>query len=306
MQLFNSWALPSPSTRSTRLLKGYSITTTRDMRIATLANEFAIPDLDLFFYTLSLWNPELPDVYLYCDTKVSAWLAKGKRYAGKLFTKEALNLYTGLSRRQMEQMPGDTCRTLFGDFTAEKTNLLEWAFSYDGTDGVLFCDTDICFLGPLPKVPGGKTLAVSPHMIRSTDTALYGIYNAGFIWMKDVSTATRWRELCKTSRFFEQACIEDLVAETPTTYEYPIQVNYGWWRLWQADTTVIERSEEWASSKEAVTVQGLPLLSVHTHFYEKNDKATVDFNRWVFSWLKKQKKAAALVQKLTRDVGLSL
>lgn len=278
------------------------------MKIATLANEFAIPDLDLFFYTLSLWNPVLPDVYLFCDTKVSAWLAKEKRYAGKLVTKEVLNVYTGLGRREMERMPGKTCRTLFGDFTAEKTNLLEWAFS-DHDGGVLFCDTDICFLGPLPSVPEGKTLAVSPHMIRSTDTTLYGIYNAGFIWMKDVSLAIRWRELCKTSRFFEQACIEDLVAETPTTYEYPIQVNYGWWRLWQADTTVIERSEEWAASKDSITVQGLPLLSVHTHFHEKRDKATVEFNMWVFSWLKKlpkQKKATALVQKLTRDAGLSI
>lgn len=278
--------------------------------LATLANEFAIPDLDLFFYTLGLWNPEPPDVYLFCDETVSAWLAEQKRYEGRLFTQETLNVYTGLRRRDMERMPGHTCRTLFGDFTAEKTNLLEWAFSLiDEGEGVLFCDTDICFLGPLPSIPDRKTLAVSRHMIRSADTALYGIYNAGFIWMKEVGLARRWRELCQTSRFFEQACIEDLVAETPTTYEYPIQVNYGWWRLLQADTTVIERSEEWGLSRtEGVTVQGAPLLSVHTHFHEKRDTPTVEFNEWVFSWLrtvpKSHNKTAALIHKLTREAGL--
>ena len=74
--------------------------------ICTLANEFAIQDLQLFFSTIELWNTNLPDIYLFCDTKVSSWLSETKRYKGNLYTKEALNRYSGLSRKDMEQRRG--------------------------------------------------------------------------------------------------------------------------------------------------------------------------------------------------------
>ena len=34
--------------------------------IAILANTQAIPDLEVFFTSLQLWNNELPPVYMYC------------------------------------------------------------------------------------------------------------------------------------------------------------------------------------------------------------------------------------------------
>jgi hypothetical protein len=55
--------------------------------VATLANEFAIRDLELFFFTLELWNEKLPTVYLYCNSKVNEWLKKEKRYKGTLVVK---------------------------------------------------------------------------------------------------------------------------------------------------------------------------------------------------------------------------
>ena len=137
--------------------------------IATLVNEFAIDDLKVLLFTLELWNPRSPTVYIFSDSK-SAPMIRAIKYGGKLHIKEdALNAYTGLNRRAMEAKRDLTGKTTFAKFTEEKTTLMEWALSLSDT-GVLFCDADICHLGPLPEIPEGTELALSPHMIRKSDT----------------------------------------------------------------------------------------------------------------------------------------
>lgn len=272
--------------------------------IATLVNEFAIDDLKVLLFTLELWNPISPTVYIFSDSK-SAPMIRAIKYGGKLHIKEdALNAYTGLNRRAMEARRDLTGKTTFAKFTEEKTTLMEWALSLSDT-GVLFCDADICHLGPLPEIPEGTELALSPHMIRKSDTDRYGIYNAGFLWFRSPQVAVRWRELCATSRFFEQACLEDLVPEFKV-YTFPIQVNYGWWRLWQGEESPVILQEEWGvhrqgESTSGITVKKLPLLSIHTHWGEKYDRATCEFNMWVLRQLVKLssvKKTASLVRFL--------
>jgi len=270
--------------------------------IATLVNEFAIDDLKVLLFTLELWNTP-PTVYIFSDTK-SAPLIKAIKYGGSVIIKEdALNKYTGLNRRAMEARRDVRGRSLFAEFTEEKTVLMEWAIALSGT-GVLFCDADICHLGPLPEIPDGTELALSPHMIRKYDTDRYGIYNAGFLWFSETAVAVRWRELCATSRFFEQGCLEDLATEYKL-YQFPIQVNYGWWRLWQSAQPPAVLEAEWSIHRtegtSGITVQKLPLLSIHTHWFEKSDRATYEFNMWVLGQLKKLgsvKKTAALVKFL--------
>ena len=272
--------------------------------IATLVNEFAIADLKVLLFTLELWNPKPPALYIFSDTK-SAPLVRAIPYGGTIIIKEdALNAYTGLNRRAMESRQGRIYATLFADFTAEKTFLMEWALSLCEEGGVLFCDADICHMGPLPTIPDGTELALSPHMIRKSDTDRYGIYNAGYLWFKDAAIAARWRELCKTSRVFEPGCLEDLAKED-TTYEFPVEVNDGGWRLWQGSKSPVDLQGEWAifrlSDGCGLTVQKRPLQSIHTHWTEKSDKATCEFNEWILRQLVRLssvKKTAALVKFL--------
>lgn len=275
--------------------------------ICTLANEYAIQDLQVLFSTLELWNKTLPDIYLFCDRKVTSWLAEKKRYKGTLIIKEALNRYTGLSRKEMEQKPGTIFQTLFGDFTAEKPNLFKWALSHENVqNGALFCDADICFLAPLPEIPVGTELALSPHMIRKRDTDKYGIYNAGFLYIRTEHIAELWYNLCKSSRFFEQGCLEDLKGLVKQTYEFPIQVNYGWWRMFQSEEGSEVRKKEFGVHREGnlhsgITVQGKPLNSIHTHFFEEKDNVTLDFNAFMLRWflvLKTSQKNVHLLYKL--------
>jgi hypothetical protein len=272
--------------------------------IATLVNEFAIDDLKVLLFTLQLWNAKPPTVYIFSDTTSAPAIAAIK-YSGTVVVKEdALNAYTGMNRRAMESSRDIRGKSMFAEFTEEKTGLMEWALRLSDKTGVLFCDADICHLGPLPEIPDGTELALSPHMIRKSDTDRFGIYNAGFLWFREAAVAVKWRELCATSRFFEQACLEHLAIDYKL-YQFPIQVNYGWWRLWQGDQSPLTLQADWgihrSESTSGIAVNKLPLLSIHTHWSEKSDRATYEFNMWVLGQLRKLvsvKKTATLVKFL--------
>lgn len=278
--------------------------------VATLVTRPALEDFELLLFTLNLWNSTKPRLYVFTDaeSKLAVVNAVAKLYPNtQVNVKTALDAYTGLTRADMERRPGRSYATLFGDFTAEKTTLMEWALESE-PEGVLFCDADICHMAPLPVIPEGSELALSPHMIRAGDAAKYGYYNAGYLWIRNPKIVREWREACATSRFFEQACLEDLAAAyKPTLYEFPIQVNYGWWRLWQGMTSPDKLQTAWSffrpvdGGNSGLLVEGLPLQSIHTHWYEKNDAATYAFNQWVLEKLRKLsslKKTKQLTQRL--------
>lgn len=281
--------------------------------LATLANEHALKDLEFFFFSLALWNSKAPTVYLYCTKAVADYLPKFK-YPGTIYIEVALESYKGLNRQQMEcaesrrRLPN-----LFYDFTMEKCKLMEWALKslpYEEQNrGVLFCDADILWLGPLPKIPHGNRLGLSQHMIRHVDELRYGTYNAGFLWMNDLALPPLWDEMSKTSRFFEQAALEDLSEHIEPTalYQFGPEFNYGWWRMYQSDTTVQQQQNEWAFKRNpsgehsGITVNGRPLMCIHTHIQTK-DAMTHNFNQFVLSKLvilKAQTKVRALLNKLT-------
>jgi hypothetical protein len=281
--------------------------------VATLATSEATADLRTLLFSLQLFNAEAPPtVYLYCDTPLTSKVASFK-YPGKIYTLAALDLYAGMNRQQMESMPGNLYDTLWFDFMTEKINLLEWVFDSEGDvakrNGVLFCDADICFFGPLPAVPEGTTLALSPHMIRAADEALYGRFNGGFMWLSDHSHLDIWRQACYGARFFEQSALEDVaakaVAAAPTAlYEFPKQCNYGWWRMWQSEEGYVAAQNEWTMNRRklptssGILVNGEPLVCVHTHFTETTDKATASFNTWVTNWLQRLESAHTPAKRL--------
>jgi hypothetical protein len=189
----------------------------------------------------------------------------------------------------MEQSPSEIYSSLWLEFQAEKLNLLDWALS--DAKGVFYFDADICFLGPLPTIPPFAKVALSPHMIRSTDEAKFGKYNAGFLWVKDTQAVDAWRDACPTSRFFEQAALECFDGEEwkGAVHLFPVQFNYGWWRMWQGKKTPVEIIKDWSMQRDpshsGILVENAPLCSIHTHWNEKYDRATYEFNKIVLSRL---------------------
>jgi hypothetical protein len=284
--------------------------------IATLANKHAIDDLRIFFASFQLWNTELPPMYLYCCSEVLEYLDKTNPYKGPLFCKVMLDSYKGMNRQQMEHAPSQSgLSNLFHDFTQEKCDLIDWALKSLPEDvrkkGVLFCDADICWLGPLPSIPSGKVIGLSPHKIHEMDETLYGTYNAGFVWMNTLSYPSLWKQACKISRFFEQAALENLEDATKDeeVYIFNDEHNYGWWRMFQSPDGLQTQTNRWTIQPSTTNVNsGLyldknPVSSIHTHWNTK-DFITMTFNHWIHEKLKSnmtQSKVAALLT----SIGLS-
>ncbi len=264
--------------------------------IATLATAKAIKDLRIFLESLAIFNTKPPTVYIYCDSTV----AKTKfSYPGKLVFNPVLDTYTEFNRQEMERIPGKHFKSLWFDFMTEKINLIRWVFSIEPLtkeNGVLFCDADICFMRSLPIIPMNALLALSPHGIREEDTAKYGLYNGGYVWMLDSSFADKWWEACSSARFYEQSALEDVAMSVKIgeLYEFPPTENYGWWRLWQGIDTPETLKKAWSIFRSpenaGILIDGEVLGSVHTHFHEKNDSATQKFNEFVKSFLIKLEK----------------
>lgn len=260
--------------------------------IATMATKNAIKDLIILIESIQLWNTQLPTIYIYCDDITEEYIKKKITYNGTIYTTNHLEKYSQYDRARMEQLPGTTFGTLFTDFTAEKTNLIDWVFTMAPqeatTSGVYFLDADICFTAPLTsiQIPSNTRIALSPHYIRPGDEQRYGRYNAGLCWTNDPMMPTYWREKCTHSRFFEQAALEDvaLCYKQEEFYEFPIQVNYGWWRMYQSIISPQDVLRTWSynrndSTHSGITVEGKPLVCVHTHFHETRDTITIEFNR---------------------------
>lgn len=269
--------------------------------LATLATGEAEKDLRLLLFSLALWNPTPPKVYIACDTAI-AKAAASFGYPGKLVTRVCLDSYTGRNRQEMEQTPGKVFGSQWFDFMAEKISLMDTVFQKEkkaADVGVFFCDADICFLAPLPQIPDATLAAFSPHDIRPADEAKYGRYNGGYLWVSDPAVLLSWREACRTSTFYEQKALEGVAAAVRAAdadgalYEFPRTNNYGWWRMWQSTQHPMELQREWtmnrhkAAGGSGILLDGQPVVSIHTHFWERRDQATAVFNDWVVSWLRR-------------------
>ena len=272
--------------------------------LATLANKSALHDLNVLLFTLQLWNSSsLPNLYIYCDSFIESYLINSKPYKGKLLIKNALDSYTNYNRSQMEKIKGREFSTLFGDFVCEKMSLLNWVFTQEKE--VLFCDADICFLGSLPTINTDKQFILSKHEIREFDEKRFGIYNAGFLYLKDSSIPDKWKEFSKKSNFFEQLSLEDLT-EIYSFETFTIQNNYGWWRLLQGKESEEVLKKKWSikrtTNSSGIAVEGESLLSVHTH-WKTDDLATRYFNKFIKDYLQKLtsvEKTSALLNYLKK------
>jgi hypothetical protein len=161
-------------------------------------------------------------------------------------------------------------------------SLLEWA--HETCERVLFCDADICFMGPLPEIPNNFELGLSRHEIRTNDEKRFGVFNAGFVFSGNKTIPSFWRNATNSSRFFEQAALEDLEKHFKTYY-FPIQNNYGWWRLLQGKESIENLKNRWSLKDNIIYVDNKPLLSIHTHF-NTTDSSTNYFNNFVKTFIK--------------------
>ena len=285
--------------------------------IATLVTgKQAIEDFKIFLHSLQLFVSPLPTLHIATDDATLP-LLQILPYTGLQHFYTIMNRYTGMDRKEME------AKGLFKDYTSEKLRVIELAFVGAKT-GVWFFDADICFFGPLPTLPATATVGLSPHYIRKSDTDLYGVYNAGFLWLKDPSWVKVWSDAIPASRFFEQAALETVAKAASSSslsvseadrkdaatsknglYEFDVNHNYGWWRMFQSSHSPTHQKDMFGinrASGAGITVENLPLGSVHTHFTQRTG-ITDEFNLFMGRQLSKIEKAHKPAHKLLWFIG---
>jgi hypothetical protein len=249
--------------------------------------EAALKETQMSLSSLEAWHPDAT-IYLYTDSQTKAHTLKFK---GKIHVKKALDAYKGLRRADMEARPGAIYSKLFTDFCIEKANVMQWAFDADPratTDGVWYIDSDITMLAPLPEIPASATIALSPHYIRKGDEDMYGIYNSGMIWARDSKWIAAWKGATHRSKYFEQGSLELIVEEAgDELYKFPPQVNFGWWRMYQAATAPPDVQSKFSIYRPDASIgiryDGVPLQSIHTHWNELTGYVGA-FNTWIYKY----------------------
>jgi hypothetical protein len=243
----------------------------------------ALADYNLFVSTLELWHPNAV-LYVFADSETPVTRAPK---AGALHIQPAaLDAYMGKRRAEMEATGGRVYNSLFKDYTYEKARVLEWMFATGGcSHGAWFMDADILHCAPLPVIPTGASVALSPHAIRAADEARYGRYNAGFLWLKNPTLLEVWKAAGHTSRFFEQAALEQVaLAAKSTAHEFPPSVNFGWWRMYQSPISPPDQQKKFSVFRAepgiGLRYDGSPLQSIHTHWYQRDGSSTHAFNKW--------------------------
>ena len=247
----------------------------------------ALVDFKIFVGSLEVWHPNAK-LYIYTDSDTAIQTIKTKC---TIVFKKALDAYKGKRRQEMETTKGIVYDSMFKDYTYEKANVLKWIFDSEPnaiSQGVWFMDADITHLAPLPIIPSDTTLALSPHYIQPSDEARFGKYNAGYIWFKNSNILDSWRTAGFTSHFFEQAALEQLVPLN-IVYEFPIQVNYGWWRMFQSQLPPQDHAQKFKLFRPdksiGIRYDNMPLQSIHTHWHELDNSVTGMFNRWFLQFL---------------------
>lgn len=206
--------------------------------------------------SLSVHHPDVPVICLIDTATQTALDQLSAPLRVKPVYYPILNEYSGKNRQQME------AEGIWSTFQMMKAKAIDIALeSYSDT---LFLDSDILVTSPI-TVDKSKQLGLSPHYIRKTDTDKFGYYNGGVLWTSDKTVPEQWRLFTKTSRFYDQASIEDL-AKAYTYFEFGEHCNISWWRLHQSEISSDQIARYFSSSPGILLYKAKPVQFVHTHF----------------------------------------
>jgi hypothetical protein len=223
--------------------------------VCTLANHNAADELVLMLRSLDLWMSTR--VFVACDRAVERRL---QRLALTRITLVPLPIVED-ELAQADQVSGRHWRRLMD----HKMDVMEVALRARGN--TLFVDADMLFLAPITDVDlSTHDVALSPHMIRPEDEAVYGRFNGGYVGTSRADFPGWWRRASVHSKYMEQGCLEDAPRRFRVQRLGPHH-NYGWWRLDQCGSPLerLRRLAQFRVEREVVRYGDRALVSVHTH-----------------------------------------
>jgi hypothetical protein len=223
-----------------------------------------------FLLSLSLHHRNAETIVL-CDTKT-------KEKIENMTPKPLINLkifneldkYTNYNRDEMVRMD------IWDDFQMAKADVITHALNYN--KDTMFLDSDTIILDTLyiETNDGNKQLGVSPQFIQQKNVDETGYYNGGMLWTNQKSLPNDWKIFTKSSRYYDQASIEDLVHKY-SYFEFEDNYNLQTWRF----ILGLESSEKIASyvnvKNNKLFYKDKRLKFIHTHFNSPRFKNINDF-----------------------------
>ena len=240
--------------------------------------------------SLSVYHPN-EKMFILCDTKTKTIvdnMTPQPRLQITWFVE--LDKYDGMNRQIMEK------KGIWSEFQMAKANIIKYALQ--NVSDTLFLDSDIIVTDCIDDIDVSKELGVSPQFITQTHIDKTGYYNGGMLWTKNKHVPNDWIEFTKTSRYFDQASIEDL-ARKHSFFEFGENYNLQCWRLMLSS----ESPQQIAchiTSADKLYYKKKPLKFVHTHFL---DKRFQQFNNLIIQHLSKAKmyKVLAIVYRVIHN-----
>ena len=231
-------------------------------------------DLVGMLFSLSIQHPLVP-VYLFVD-KETKQLIDTIESSLKLRLHIKVNMDQWNSTRHELEKQGR-----WNDFMIQKMDVMDLALS--NYEDVCYLDTDVLLMEPI-LVDHTKELGVSAHRIVERNHQTFGVYNGGILWTRHKRVPQRWKTLAVTSsRYFEQACIENLVDEY-SHFVFGEEYNLGWWKVEESPEPPQKMLEYFQKGtgdlKGKPLFKGKPIVFVHTHFSSK-DK--IVYNTFLFN-----------------------
>jgi hypothetical protein len=210
-----------------------------------------------FLLSLSIHHTNA-NVYIMCDTET-------KKEIDNLTPEPRLNIkwyvtldkYSNLTRNEMVH------KKIWSDFQMSKADIINEALKTE--DDTIFLDSDIILLDKIEILDTNKQLGVSPQFIQKKNVDETGYYNGGVLWTNQKSLPNKWHYYTKTSRYFDQASIEDLTKEYDY-FEFSENYNLQTWRFLLG----LEPPQKIASyvnvKNNKIYYKDKPLKFIHTHF----------------------------------------
>lgn len=198
------------------------------------------------------------NMVIMCDTECKKYIESSTPQPKLNITWYAtLDKYSKLNRPIMEKMG------IWDEFQMKKAEVIDKALNqYDNT---LFLDCDTVILDKLYIKDPSKKLGVSPQFITEQHVKRTGYYNGGMLWVADKNIPADWIEFTKTSRYYDQASIEDL-ANKYEHFEFGENYNLQTWRFIYGTESTQTIFKNLNIKNNKIYYKDEPLKFIHTHY----------------------------------------
>ena len=242
--------------------------------------------------SLSVYHPN-EKMYILCDTKTKE-IVDIMTPQPKLQIKWFIELdeYDGMNRQMMEK------KGIWDKFQMSKATVITKALEFELD--TLFLDGDIIITDLIDDIDASKEIGVSPQFITQEHINKTGYYNGGMLWTKNKDVPNDWIEFTKTSRYFDQASIEDLTKKH-SYFEFGENYNLQCWRLLLSDESPQQIANHITSlPNDKLYYKKKPLKFVHTHFL---DQRFQQFNNLIIQHLSNAKmyKLLAIIYRVINN-----